>query len=374
MTDAVLTPFSWAYGAGVWARNAAFDAGMLRQESFDVPVISVGNITVGGTGKTPHVEYIIEALHDRYNIGVLSRGYKRHTSGFVMARDTLTSRDLGDEPYQIYRKFQGMISLAVCESRTRGIKEMLRVRPDINLFVLDDAFQHRYVKPKVSIVLLDYNRMPGKDHLMPLGSLREPMSSLNRADVVVVTKCPPDFSPIDRRVMKKDLDLFPSQQLFFSSVQYGTPRPVFGMGSSALTSLTTLTPDDALLGVTGIANHLPFMRYLRQWKAPVKVIHYSDHHDFTREDFRYIEKLFGQTQAHRKFIVTTEKDAVRIINSPYFPLELRDSIYYIPIKVHFDYEANEGRDFVDELVKLIEKPADEMALPGRPRDDDEPYA
>ena len=145
--ELILTPFSWLYGAGVWLRNAAFNMGILKQESFDVPVVSVGNITVGGTGKTPHVEYIVEELCQKYHIGVLSRGYKRETHGFIMARETLGPKDLGDEPYQIYHKFLGMITLAVCEDRRKGIHEMLKLDPDINLILLDDAFQHRYVKP-----------------------------------------------------------------------------------------------------------------------------------------------------------------------------------------------------------------------------------
>ena len=141
--DALLTPFSWGFGAAVWLRNAAFNVGLLPQEEFDVPVVSVGNITVGGTGKTPHVEYIIEALYRRYHVGVLSRGYKRNTKGFILASNNMTPRDIGDEPYQIFNKFTGLITLAVCENRRKGIRELLRIDPDINLILLDDAFQHR---------------------------------------------------------------------------------------------------------------------------------------------------------------------------------------------------------------------------------------
>lgn len=363
VTDAVLTPLSWAYGAGVWVRNAAFNAGVLRQRSFKVPVVTVGNLAVGGTGKTPHVEYIIEALHDSYNIGVLSRGYKRMTSGFVMARDTLTSRDLGDEPYQIYRKFQGMITLAVCESRTKGIEEMLKVNPNINLFLLDDAFQHRYVKPKVGVVLMDFSHMPYDDKMMPLGSLREPIHSLNRADVVVVTKCPADIKPIDIKLIKEKLELYPSQHLFFSSVRYAQPKPIFSIsgGENRLQSLEWLSQDDLLLGVTGIANHLPFMRYLRHFAPQVKMIHYGDHHYFSREDFKYIEKVFGQLKGKRKYIVTTEKDAVRIVGNPYFPMELRNYIYYVPIQVGFLQEEGHA-DFITTLCQLIDKAPEQNNL------------
>ena len=151
----LLTPLSWGYGAGVWMRNAAFNMGLLKEESFEVPVVSIGNVTVGGTGKTPHVEYIVSRLGRRYNIAVLSRGYKRRTKGFVMASDNLTPVDLGDEPYQIYHKFRGLIDVAVCENRRKGIEMLLKINPDIDLILLDDALQHRYVKPKVNVVMID---------------------------------------------------------------------------------------------------------------------------------------------------------------------------------------------------------------------------
>ena len=154
---ALLTPLSWIYGAGVWIRQMGFNTGSLKQEEFDVPVISIGNVTVGGTGKTPHVEYIVSRLCRKYDIAVLSRGYKRRTKGFVLASDNLSPVDLGDEPYQIYRKFRSMVTVAVCEDRRKGINNLLRINPDINLIILDDAMQHRYVKPQVSVVMVWLN-------------------------------------------------------------------------------------------------------------------------------------------------------------------------------------------------------------------------
>ncbi len=350
--NAVLTPFSWLYGVGVWLRNVAFNTKILKTEEFDIPVISVGNITVGGTGKTPHVEYILNALCRHYKIGVLSRGYKRKTHGFIMARETLTPKDIGDEPYQIYHKFQGMISLAVCESRPKGVRRMLEINPEINLVVLDDAFQHRYIKPKVNIVLIDYNRPPYNDKLMPLGTLREPMYRLNNADVVIVTKCPNDIKPIDIKLIKEKLELYPAQQLYFSNIKYAKPMPVFPTAKVMLEDLSYLSNQDLILGLTGIANQRPFVKYLRSFDANVKVIHYPDHHDYTREDFKYIIRIFNELKGRHKFMVTTEKDAVRILNNPYFPHEMRDYIYYVPIRVGFlNYEEH---DFVQELVKLIE--------------------
>lgn len=354
MLNAILTPFSWLYGVGVWLRNLAFNVGLLKQESFDVPVVSVGNITVGGTGKTPHAEYIIEALCRRYRIGVLSRGYKRVTHGFILATDSLSPKDIGDEPYQIFHKFNGLITLAVCEDRRKGIREMLRIDPDINLIILDDAFQHRYVKPKVNIVLVDYTRPPFNDKLLPLGQLREPVDRLLQCDMVVVTKCPSDLSPVDIRAMKENLNLFPYQGLYFSNIRYADPVPVFPVPDPQIASLSWLQPDDTVLCVTGIANPKPLVRYLRQFAAQVKVMHFDDHHYFTRKDFADIFNIFEQLEGQRKFIMTTEKDMVRILNNPYYPPEKRNVIYYIPIRVGL--LETEGREFISELVKKIEDP------------------
>ncbi len=350
--DALLTPFSWGYGAGVWLRNAAFDVGLLPQEEFDVPVVSVGNITVGGTGKTPHVEYIIEALYRRYHIAVLSRGYKRKTKGFILASNNMTPRDIGDEPYQIFSKFSGLITLAVCESRRKGIRELLRIDPDINLILLDDGFQHRYVKPKVNIVLVDYNHPPYEDKLMPLGTLREPARNVLRGDIVVVTKCPSDITAMDIRMVKKNLALFPYQGLFFSNIRYADPIPVFPVQSPQITSLQWLREDDAVLCLTGIATPKPLVRYLRQFAARVKVMHFDDHHFFTRRDFSDIFKVYNQLEGKRKFIITTEKDAVRIMNNPYFPPTRRHCIFYIPMRVGF--LEMEGANFIEGLVKRID--------------------
>ena len=355
--DAMLTPFSWGYGAGVWMRNTAFDMGMLQEQEFDVPVVSVGNITVGGTGKTPHVEYIIEALYRHYRIGVLSRGYKRKTKGFILASENMTPRDIGDEPYQIYHKFGDLITLAVCEKRRKGIRELLRINPDINLILLDDGFQHRYVKPKVNIVLIDYNRLPFDDKLLPLGTLREPAGNMTRrCDMIVVTKCPTDLNAMDIRIVKKrlsNLNLLNYQKVFFSNIQYADPVSVFPVQSPQLTSLQWLHDDDAVLCLTGIATPKPLVRYLRQFRANVKVMHFDDHHFFTRRDFTDIFRVYKELEGKRKFIITTEKDAVRIMNNPYYPPTKRNCIYYIPMRVAF-LEPAEGLSFIDELVDKIE--------------------
>ena len=348
----LLTPLSWMYGSAVWMRNFAFNSGILKQEEFEVPVISIGNVTVGGTGKTPHVEYIVSRLCRKYEIAVLSRGYKRRTKGFVLANENLSPVDLGDEPYQIYRKFRSMVTVAVCEDRRKGINTLLRINPDINLIIMDDAMQHRYVKPKVSVVMIDYSRPPYEDKLLPLGSLREPADRILKCDMVVVTKCPDDVKPVDLRMIKEHMDLFKYQQLYFSKVRYGAPQPVFPIADPDLTSLNWLDKDDLILGIAGIANPRPFTKYLKQFGTRLKVVHYDDHHTYSREDFRYIFKLFKELEGKRKYIVTTEKDAVRILNSPYFPPTRQHNIYFIPIQA--DFLNYEDRDFIHELQKKIE--------------------
>lgn len=362
IVDAVLTPFSWIYGGCVWLRNTAFDMNLLHEQEYEVPIVSVGNITVGGTGKTPHVEYIIESLYRRYHIAVLSRGYKRKTKGFILASNNMTPRDIGDEPYQIYNKYSGLITLAVCESRRKGIEQLMRIDPNINLILLDDGFQHRYVKPKVNVLLVDYNRPVNEDKLMPLGSLREPFSSISRSDIVVVTKCPTDINAMDIRIIKKNLSLFKYQQLYFSNIRYADPVPVFPIQSPQLTSLQWLHDDDALLCVTGIANPKPLVRYLRQFTTNFKLMPYDDHHEFTRRDFNDIFKVFkDDLKGKRKFIITTEKDAVRIMNNPYFPPTQRSYIFYIPMRVGF-LEIEGGHIFVEELIKMIDKQEEETNL------------
>ncbi len=354
LADSVLTPLSYIYKGIVVSRNWMFDHGILPQEEMDVPVVVVGNINVGGTGKTPHTEYIVEALSHDYRVGVLSRGYKRHTSGFILATNKLTPNDLGDEAYQIYRKFGSRITLAVCESRRKGIKEMLRIDPKIDVMVLDDAFQHRYVKPKVSVVLMEYARPVYEDNMLPLGTLREPAKGLLRADMVVVTKCPREIRPIDLNLIKKKLELFPSQELFFSSIQYYNLMPVFPEMVGTMPTLQQMDSCDALLIVTGIANHIPFVRFLKAFRTAIKVIHFGDHHNFTRDDFELIGKRYEAMSGNRKVIVTTEKDAVRMANNPYFPHELKKHVFYVPIKVTFD-QPIVGQDFIGALKKKIQE-------------------
>lgn len=343
----VLTPLSYLYGAGVYVRNKMFDWGMLKSVKFDVPIVSIGNIAAGGTGKTPHTEYVISLLQSTYNIGVLSRGYKRRTSGYVAASSLTSPGDIGDEPYQIYRKFEGTVKVAVCEKRVEGVRNMLKEFPDINLILLDDAFQHRYIKPSLSIVLTEYGRPFFSDRLLPLGRLRESVQSVReRADFVIVTKCADQIKPVDLRLFKKQLDLFPYQKLFFSRYRYDSLLPVFPENSTYIPVLDILTASDTILTVTGIANPLPLIKFLKTFNATVKIMQFPDHHNFSRTDMADIQSAFDNLPGRYKIIMTTEKDAVRIAANPYFPHALRQHIFYQPINVEF---IGEKQDFDIEL-------------------------
>ena len=350
MARLVLLPISKIYGAGVWLRNKLFDWGILRQRTFSVPVITVGNLAVGGTGKTPHVEYLIELLRHSHHIGVVSRGYRRDTKGFVMAGRRSTPSDIGDEPYQIYHKFDGAVPVAVCEDRAAGIEELLRIDPNINLVILDDGFQHRYVKPRLGVVLTEYGHPVFEDHLLPYGTLREPKSALRRADMVIVTKCTPSATALDYSIFIKNLDLQPFQSLFFTRMVYRPLRPVFPDQAPAVApSLEWLTDDDMLLTVAGIANPRPFVRHVKGYRPKVRVNVFADHHNFTRRDMQLILSRFKSLTGRANFIITTEKDAVRLANCPYFPHELKPYIYYLPIR------AEVIRDPEPELLTAINR-------------------
>lgn len=331
-------------------RNWMFNSKILPEEEFDIPIIGVGNLTVGGTGKTPHVEYIVNHLATEYKIAVLSRGYKRKTSGFVLANSKSTPRLIGDEPYQIYQKFGGKVIVAVCENRRKGIKELIKMFPDLGLIVLDDSFQHRWVKPKVSILLTDYSRPFYKDRILPLGRLRESPRQVNRADMVIVTKCPDDMMPINFRIAKKELDLMKFQKLFFSRYEMGSLKPVFQDDSPYEVSLGSLGVSDTVLLLTGIAHPRQFVRQFRNYPFNVKVFHFPDHHDYGRKDIEKIIDKFNKISGKHKIIVTTEKDAVRLMHNPYFPKNLKPFIFFLPITVKM---IKDEEDFIEELQSSI---------------------
>ena len=358
----LLKPLSFAYGAVTATRNKMFDCGMPEQRRFDIPVLVVGNIAVGGTGKTPHVEYLIDLLRSKYRIGVLSRGYNRRTKGFVLASDESSARQIGDEPFQIYRKFGHLgVMVAVCEDRARGIDRMREIDPQLNLIILDDAFQHRYVKPTLSIVLTEHSRPVYEDEMMPAGRLREGAGALNRADIVIVTKCPDTMKQIDYRIFTKNMGLYPWQQLYFSKYTYGDLVPLFPDEVTHQPQLDRMTDRDTIVVVAGIANPRPFIKHIRQSRAKVTGLIFSDHHNFRRDDIAaIIAKLKAAPDTRRAIVVTTEKDAMRLRDFPGLPNGLKRRIFYVPIAVNIIPTGVSGNqqgsnDFEENLIALLER-------------------
>lgn len=339
-----LLPFSILYGWITWLRNRLFDWRILPSEEFSIPVICVGNITVGGTGKTPHVEFLIRLLSEKYKVAVLSRGYKRKTRGFILADEKSTARSIGDEPYQIFRKFPQII-VAVDSNRRRGIKALLNLsedkRPDIIL--LDDAFQHRYVRPSLSILLTDSHRLIYEDTLLPAGRLRESLQEKSRANIVIVTKCNPELKPIDYRVLAKNLDLYPYQTLFFTGLEYGNLIPYSKPEVSEGKSMEKIR-DLSVFLIAGIADPGPFADKIKEYTSDVRTLFFPDHHAFSKSDLQKIETDFLEfEQMHpekKNIIITTEKDFARLSESPYLSGKMKEICYYLPIEVVFK-EDNE---------------------------------
>ena len=344
-----LLPLSWLYGLGVKFRNMLFEIGILHSESFDVPVISVGNITVGGTGKTPHVEYLIELLKDKAKVAVLSRGYKRRTRGFVIADDNATAKTIGDEPLQMKRKYGDDITVAVDRKRCHGIRQLTSDEDDIDVILLDDAFQHRYVKPGVNILLVDYHRLIIYDKLLPAGRLREPLSGKNRADIVIVTKCPHDLKPMEFRVITKAMNLYPFQRLFFTCLEYRNITPVFGSGEQ---SLDSIGKDCHILLLTGIASPQQMIEDLSPRCPHITPLTFGDHHTFTSSDVARINNEFAALP-HPKMIITTEKDATRLIAVEGLSEEVRGAMFALPVKIRFMLGQEES--FNEKIIGYVRK-------------------
>lgn len=339
----LLLPLSIIYGIIVGTRNILFHIGILKSRNFSVPVICVGNITVGGTGKTPHTELLISELRKKFRVACLSRGYKRSTSGFILATAESTAKQIGDELMQIKNKFPD-ITVACDGNRVRGIEKLMVLPQPPEVILLDDAFQHRYVQADKNIVLIDYNRPIHEDCLLPAGRLRESAGALKRADYIIVTKCPENLQPIERRIISKHLKIKPYQQLFFTTLAYG---PIRSLSSKA----EQITPQEgcSILCITGIAQPEPYIKHLKTFTSDITELRYPDHYYFNKKDILHIEKVFQEIKNKEKYIFTTEKDAVRLKNCA-LSKELKRRIYYIPVVPEFleknDILLNEISEYV----------------------------
>ncbi|MCR4852407.1 MAG: tetraacyldisaccharide 4'-kinase [Prevotella sp.] len=358
-----LLPFSWLYGVGVGVRNQLFDMGILKSRSFKVPVISVGNITVGGSGKTPHVEYLIRLLEDKVKVAVLSRGYKRKSRGYVLADKDTMMRDIGDEPYQMFTKYPNAF-IAVDADRCRGIERLTtdETTKETDVILLDDAYQHRYVKPGVNILLVDYHRLIIYDKLLPAGRLREPKQEKNRADIVIVTKCPRNLKPMEYRVLTRALNLYPYQKLFFTTLKYGDLKPLYQGGNKKIDSIT---PEQNILLLTGIASPKQMIIDLEPYTKNITPLVFPDHHQFKKKDIRRINETF-EAMPSPKMIITTEKDNARLFGIEGLSDEVRQNIYMLPVEIEF--MLNQQEEFNDKIIGYVTKNSRKSTLSNRKKE------
>ena len=339
-------PLSLLYRLITDIRNKLYDTGILSSRKISLPLICVGNITVGGTGKTPHTEYISDLLRTNYKVAVLSRGYRRKTKGFLEVKGSQMSTESGDEPLQIALAFPDIL-VAVDGNRVRGAEKIIESHPDTEVIILDDAFQHRSIRAGLSILLTDFNRLISRDHLLPYGRLREKWTNAGRADILIVTKTPADLTVTEMEEIRKELKIKPSQSLFFTSTTYQDPLPVF---ADCHEILRLNEADKYRMGavlVTGIASHVPFKLYLQKYIGNIIHLQFPDHHYFSRKDIAMIEEALGSLTSPRKLILTTSKDAVRLTEFTNIASPMKEVFFYIPVGISF---VGEGKMRFDKII------------------------
>lgn len=340
----ILFPFSIIYGFIIWIRNKLFDKNILRSATFNFPLICVGNIAVGGTGKTPMTEYLVRLLKTKYNVATLSRGYKRKTKGFAIADENTTAIDIGDEPMQLHKKFPD-ITVAVAEERIVGIPQLLQEKPQTKVIILDDAFQHREVKAGLNILLTEYQDLYTRDFILPSGNLRDVKSSSKRAQIIIVTKCKSHLNQEEKEDIIHELHPLDYQQVFFTKIEYASPYHLFTK------EIKFLEPDCDILLICGIANPTPLQEMLTTYTDTYEMILFKDHHIFTTDDLEEIKKKFSEMASQNKIILTTEKDGVRLAK---YESELKNlPVYIIPMRHKFLFE--EEAQFESAVISFIEE-------------------
>ena len=342
----ILAPAALIFKAVVTLRHRLFDWGVLKSQKFDIPIICIGNITVGGTGKTPMAEMIIAYMSQQHRVALLSRGYGRRTKGYREVETSAHYRDVGDEPLQIKIKFPSTL-VVVCENRVEAIRRIRREHPEVDLIVMDDGFQHRYVEPKVNIVMVDATRPVQDDKMLPMGTLRDLPEMLHRAHYFVITKCPDGMKPIDRRLMHKSLVTMAYQRnrIYFTRFESFRPEPLFREAEEPVRH------GKEVIAMAGIGNPLPFLRDLTKNYNVVGKLMFKDHHVYSKSDMAALAKLAAQHPDAA--IVTTEKDAVKLMRGRTVPAQVRRKLYYIPINISFT-EGSET-DFLKKLEQDVRR-------------------
>lgn len=333
-------------------RNWLFDIELLRSTGFELPIISVGNLSVGGAGKTPHVEFLLTSLQNEFKMAVLSRGYKRKTKGFYLADEKSNNQTLGDESFQIHQKFSN-VTVAVDEKRVHGVVKLRELHPDIQIIVLDDAFQHRNIRPGFSILVTDYSNLYCHDSMLPAGSLREWTSNSKRANIIIVGKCPVDIKPIDMRLVETELKPETNQHLFFSSYEYSELKAVFENNETEPFFTYNILKDrkTSVLLVAGIVSPEPIVDHLKKYTPNVETLFFPDHHSFTQKDFNLISKRFESISGSEKIILMTEKDAARLLMNPFYPEALKNITFAVPIEVKI--LNNQENNFIQIIKNYV---------------------
>lgn len=344
----LLIPFALLFWLVIAFRNWLYDKNILKSSSFGLPLICVGNLSVGGTGKSPMVEFLVMHLKNKFKVATLSRGYKRKTKGYTLATSTSTALDIGDEPMQFYKKFPD-VPVAVGEERIVAIPQLLHDRPQTQAIILDDAFQHRAIKAGLTILLTEYGNLFTRDFFLPTGDLRDIRASYKRADIIVVTKCNTDLSEEERQEIIKEIKPLPHQKLFFTAIAYGTPYHIIQH------NFTFIDEQTEVLLVTGIANPKPLKKFLEERIETYYMMHYNDHHIFSIDDWREIIKRFSSINVPKKMVLTTEKDATRLVK---FEQEINDIPFYVmPIEHKFLFhQETEFTDFVITFIQNFKQP------------------
>jgi len=330
----LLIPLSWLYGSVIWIRNFFYETGVFSSTEYHLPIIAVGNLTAGGTGKTPHVEYLAELLKESFSVATLSRGYKRKTRDFRIATQQSTPREIGDEPCQIKRRFPE-VTVAVDRRRRNGIEQLMKLDPTVEVILMDDAYQHRSVRPGLSVLLMDYSRPVDRDFLLPAGRLREPAGNRKRANIILVTRSPERMKPIERREYVKNLGLNIGQHLFFTTIRYGKLYPVFE-GSPQRDAAWFKNHADSVLIVSGIAQPRHMRQYARSIQTSMHEVSFPDHHHYSNRDVERMVRQFNLLAENGKepMVLTTEKDAVRLREfDP--PQPFKDACHAVRIHIHF---------------------------------------
>ncbi|TDQ07567.1 tetraacyldisaccharide 4'-kinase [Pedobacter metabolipauper] len=321
----LLLPFSVLYGIVVLIRNKLYDTGVFKQTGFDLPVICVGNLVVGGSGKSPVTEYLVQLLSDR-KIAILSRGYGRKTKGYILANQMATAETIGDEPMQFYRKFPN-VTVAVCEDRVLGINRLCK---EHDVILLDDAFQHRRLKPGFSVLLFEYQKLLSTQFLLPAGNLREPFSGYQRADVLLVTKAPEMITEAQKSLCRSKFDSANVPELFFSYLVY---HELVHLTSLENKPWSSILPTTTVFLLTGIANPQPLLLHLRQYTNLISHYDYPDHYQYNRNNIQELIKAYHEDPSDSKIIITTEKDAQRLLDAVLKELLLNLPVFYLPVKI-----------------------------------------